>query len=302
MNLETLLDQPHLSVLAPPADADLACIHDTIAHKAVVSGRDELEDLLGRLLALGKRDVAPKTLDLIAHAKAGSGLLELGSWTLDASNPVVASYFRELADQNVLPRLGVHSVRLLGSLSGDTAVGQWTICALADILGLEVYGTKNLVFARHFGASGFLDANARMFVRSSDLRSTREMPSTQPLLVGDTVPRALDVDALPRASLPELSATRGPRRFASADDAAALLRLVRRTAACAMPGLLLAPHCEVLLPSTAPGTYHAVHVMLDGAYLKIFVDGPTRPAMYYAVTKPRELFALVEAMPQAAAG
>src|SRR5262249_1003229 len=143
MTAASLLDQHHLSVISNAPDSDLDRIRDTIVHKAVVGGRDDLEMLLCQLLAQPCGAETPKTLDLIAQTATDASLLVLGSWLVDLSSRVVSSYFRELVEHNVMPRLGIHAVRLLGSLTADARIGQWTICALSDLLGVEVYGTRN---------------------------------------------------------------------------------------------------------------------------------------------------------------
>lgn len=298
MNLEVLLDQPHLSLISAPADAELARIGATIAHPAPIASRAELEELFGKLLAARRRSEQPKTLDLIGHSAPGSCLLTLGTWRIDASNPVVSSYFRELADHEVLPRLGVHAVRLIGSLTADTPVGQYTICTLSEILGLEVYGAKNVIYATHFREAGFADDRSYFLSRASDLR--REPPSSQPLIVGDPTPRVLDVDALPAQDIGALAPAAWPRRFATREQAAELLGLVRRGDGRAMPGLLAEPVCELALPGPNPGTFHIAQVVLDGAWIRVYHDGPDQPAVCYSVGAPRELLALVDQLPSSA--
>jgi hypothetical protein len=298
MSLDTLpelLHQKQLTIIATPApgDADAALVHDTLAHKAVVTGRADLEDLFCRLLAAAavQKTVTPKTLDLVGPAVGPTQLLALGSWVIDGSSAIVTSYFRELAEQDVLPRLGIHTIRLIGSLTAETGVGQWTVCALSDILGVEVHGARNLLFAEHFTPAGF--AAPRLLVASSDLRSTREAPSNQPLLTGIPATRALDVDSLPAVDLGTLGAAPHPRKVATAVSSRALLSHVRRASATTMPGLLLAPTAEVLLPSGNAGAYHSLEIVLDGTYVKVRGEGGP---YYYGVDKPRDLVTLVDAL------
>lgn len=296
MDLDGVLDQPHLSLLSAPRDPELARIGAVIRHAVPIASRADLEELLGHLLRTRRTREVPKTLDLIGHSTPGSHLIELGSWQLDARNPIVSSYFRELAEHDVLPRLGVHAVRLIGSLSADTPEAQFTICTLSEILGLEVFGTKNVIFATHFDANGFTDDRGYYLARASDLR--REPPSTQPLLAGDPSPRGLDVDALPALPLEELGAARWQRRFASQAAAHTILGLAHRHAGRSMPGMLAAPTCELVLPSNTPGRYHLAHVLLEGSWLRVYHDGPDAPGVCYAITRPRELIALVDELPQ----
>ena len=94
----------------------------------------------------------PKTLDLVGHATPAS-LLDLGGWVLDRCNPTVTAFFRELADHDVLPRLGISSIRLLGCGTASTQRARDTIVALTDIIGLPVLGTTSVVHAGHFRAA-----------------------------------------------------------------------------------------------------------------------------------------------------
>lgn len=50
-----------------------------------------------------------------------------------------------------------------------------------------------------------------------------------------------------------------------------------------MPGLLTTPVCELALPSAVPGAYHIAHVLLDGAFLRFYPDGPTAPGVVYPI-------------------
>src|SRR5262249_32524319 len=156
-------------VMTRSTDAELLRVAAQLERKVLVDGRGDLETLFGVLLALGAPPT-PKTLDLIGHSTPGKSLLAIGDFVIDAAKPTVTAFFRELAEQNVLPRLGIHAVRLLGCVTADTGHARWTICTLSDILGLEVFGTKDLVFSAHYGAQGFHPELRSMLVCASDLR------------------------------------------------------------------------------------------------------------------------------------
>ena len=295
MTTEAALDRPHLSLLSVPDDPELARVADAIGDAMPVGSRAELEEVFGRLLAARRKQEVPKTLDLIGHSTPSSHLVALGAWQIDARNPVVVSYFRELADHDVLPRLGVYAVRLIGSFTADTPEAQFTVCTLSEILGLEVFGTKNVIFASHFGAGGFTDDRGYYLARASDLR--REPPSAQPLIAGEPAARDLDLDALPAQPL-GLGAGRWTRRFASQTATGPILGLVRRHEGRAMPGLLAAPVCELALPGGTPGQYRLAHVLLDGSWLRVYHEGPDAPGACYPVAQPRELLEMVDALPE----
>src|SRR5438094_7148983 len=97
-------------------------------------------------------------------------MLMLGDWIIDATRPGVTAFFRELADNDVLPRLGVHALRLIGCQTADSGLGRATICTLSDILGLEVYATTKLIYSAHYDHQGFRDDCTHALVCASDVR------------------------------------------------------------------------------------------------------------------------------------
>jgi hypothetical protein len=131
--------------------------------------------------------------------------------------------------------------------------------------------------------------------------SAAELQGEAPPLLGSLrasrYPRLLDVDALPDGP-PSARAPEWPRRVATAEAARELLRLVNRTAGAELPGLAAAPTCELLLPSAAPGRYHAAEVMFGGALLRVYPDGPHGPGVVYTVEDPPALRAIVDRLPR----
>jgi hypothetical protein len=295
MDVSALLAQSHLSVITRDADAELARIQELIEPKVMVGGRVDLEELFGRLLGAGAPPT-PKTLDLIGHSTPEISLLSLGAWVIDAASSTVTAFFRELADLEVLPRLGVRAIRLLGCQTAETGRGRATICKLAEILGLEVLGTRQLLYSAHYDERGFRDESEHLLTSSSELR--RDPGEASVSLQASPYPRFLDVDALPASPL-GTHRQPWPRRIATAGAARDLLRLVRRAAGAEMPGLLAAPRCEIALPSPSPGWYHLAQVLLDGAFVRVYPDGTHRPGVVFPVDEPRALRALVDLLPAA---
>jgi hypothetical protein len=283
-----LLSRSQLSVISAEADHELDGIAQKIASSVRIDGRGELEGLFGRLLAVrdGVKTIAQKTLDLIGHSTAGSSLLVLGSWVIDAANPTVKAFFRELADHDVLPRLGIHAVRLLACRTISTGPAAATVCALADILGVEVFGTHHLLYNVHYDDHGFRSAWEFLLEGSSDVRRATHEPVVVPQ--ADRWPRTLDIDALPVAPLAPRVA-RWPVRVATAGAARRILQLIRRDAGAHMPGLLATPTCELALASATPGAYHLVHVLLDDAFMRFYPDGIGAPGVVYPVEEPHAL-------------
>jgi hypothetical protein len=292
MDLSAFLVQPRLSVMTRHADAELARIQELVEHKVLVDGRGDLEELLGRLLAEAEAlRPAPKTLDLIGHATPERSLLALGDWVIDAARPTVMAFFRGLADLEVLPRLGVRAVRLLGCQTAGTKEGRATICKLSEILGVEVLGTRALIYSAHYGARGFAAHAEHLLVSSGELRRAPGEPPGS--IQASRSPRLLDIDALPASPLPAHRRP-WPRHVASSELARDLLRLVRRSAGAELPGLLAQPSCEIALPSAKPHWYHLAQILLDGELFRVYPEGDRGTGVVYPVDDPPALRALVQ--------
>ena len=287
-----LLSRPRLSVISAELDRELAGTARRITSSVRVRGRIELEALFrGLLAACSAAAVTPKTLDLFGHSTASGSLLRLGDWVIDAAQPAVTAFFRELADHDVLSRLGIHAVRLLACKTAATQQGRSTICALADILGVEVFGTTHLLYDAHHDEHGFRDAWSFLLVAARDLRS-----ATCQAGVGSAAmrwPRVLDVGALPALPLTPWHGS-WPRRIATTAAATAILRLVLHDAGARMPGPPPAPACELALPSSTRDAYHIAHVLLDSAFLRFYPDGASAPGVVYPVLDARALRSVVD--------
>ena len=282
------LSRPQLSVITSTGDVELAKLQTVFDHGFTVSGRCELESFLGQLLA-STAAPAPKTLDLIGHTIAGK-LLSIGDWVIDASSARVRAYFRELADLEVMTRLGIHSVRLLGCMTAESTSGRRTICTLSEILGIEVFGTRDLIFADHYRDSGF--SADELLACSSDLRREFVEPR-RPILAG---PRTLDLDSMPASPVERSADRQWPLRVATQGQARALLMHIDRRNGTAMPGLLATPACELALPSHREDTYHRLELLLDGELVRIY--DATGTGLVYAVDDPDALEILVENIPR----
>jgi hypothetical protein len=286
------LARPHLTVMTRIVDAELARIQNMLEHVVLVDGRGDLERELCNLLVGAPADPTAKTLDLVGHSCAGTNQLLLGDWLIDGSHRAVKAFFRGLADNEVLPRLGVYAVRLLGCQTADTEAARATICRIADILGVEVYGThRQLLYSGHYNEAGFRDDCAHMLIGANDLRhEVAESTVTRPT---EPFRRVLDIDALPTTPL-------GPgasRRFATSYAAREILQLIRRDDGAQMPGLQAAPRYDLALPSTKPGWYHQLQVLLDGEFVRVYPDGEASPGVVFPVDDPVLLRVLVEALP-----
>lgn len=289
--MTNLLSQAHLSILAQPTDGELRCIANIVEHCIIVDGRSELERALGSLLAHGVPPTA-KTLDLIGHSTPGPSLLSLGEWVIDIANPTVSAYFRELADHDVFGRLGITALRLLGCRTAETSAARATIVGLAELLGIDVYGTRGILFASHYTARGFSDDHRYLLVSNHELVAEQVLPEAR----FETWPQVLDIDTLPSSS--EIAPTGPwPHRVVSEADMAKVLRHVRRHDGALMPGLLAAPQCELVFPGHSPGTFRRAQVVLDGEFVRFYPRGDREPGILFAVDDPHSMLALVGSLP-----
>jgi hypothetical protein len=282
----------HLSFIATRRDAELERTYQALSRAFAVDGRGELGEALGEILATSVPE-ARTTLDLIGHSVPGSSLLRLGDWVIDAAQASVIAFFRELADHRVLERIGVQAVRLLGCDTAGTDRARWAICALSDVLGVEVFGTTNLVHAAHYEPTGFSDQHRYLLVGSTELRARAISPPKRD--IGPRHPRALDLDTLPTEALP-VEPPSWPVRLPSRAETHQLLRLVRRRDGAEMPGLLSAPYCELALPSEAPDRYYRAQVVLDGEFIRFYPHGSAQAGVVYPVDDAVALRAIVDAI------
>lgn len=289
-----LLAGPHLSVVSAEPDAVLQGIARTIGRVVTVDGPAALDAALSHLADEAARTpgAATRTLDLIGHTRTAASLLSLGNWVIDAEDPTTVAVFRGLADRAVLPRLGIHALRLLGCHSAGSERGRDTICRLAELLGVEVAGMRELLHVGHCGPGGFRDEWSFLLIRASGLCAP---PAAPP---GDPGPRVLELAALPAIAL-EAHAAPCPRRFAGEDEAHRILALVRRTAGACMPGAPAPPSVELALPLPRAEAYHLAHVVLGGSFLRLYPDGMARPGVVFPVDDREALHRIIADLPAA---
>ncbi|MET9338931.1 hypothetical protein [Nonomuraea sp. NPDC003804] len=159
---------------APPASLNIAspdCAEAFFAGRIArcvnlqhAGSLSELRDVLERRL---DQAVSPATLDLIGHSTRGHRLLRLGDTPIDMLDPVVARFFRTLAQDRLLPRLQIVAVRLLGCETAVTDAGRRTLRMLAHTLEIPVSGTGKPLLKSHSTAGGFDPAFAHILVDAS---------------------------------------------------------------------------------------------------------------------------------------
>ena len=139
----------------------------TLRHAASLA---ELRQVLDHCLDDPAR---PITLDLIGHATRGHRLLRLGDTPINMLDPDVAGFFATLARDQMLTRLHVTAVRLLGCETAGTDAGQRTVRMLAQTLRLPVFGTTKPLLKTHSNSAGFDPAFAHILIEAAALTSTR---------------------------------------------------------------------------------------------------------------------------------
>jgi hypothetical protein len=287
-----LLTRPRISIVTSHPDAEVARLQALLGDHLHADGRNVLEQVLGQLTRAAE-DLypAPKTLDLIGHATA-DGLLRIGDWVIDGHSPVVTAFFRNIADAEVLPRIGATSLRLLGCSTAVTPRARGTLRILSELLGMEVYGTVGPIYSLHYDAAGFSHHWRFMLSEASE---ARDEPARDSPAAALPTRRTLDIDGLPSVPITEVRAW--PRHIISHDTARAVLELVDRSAGAQMPGLLAIPSHDLALPAHRDGDCHLAEVILDGQFLRVYPDGDDQPGIVYPVSAPDVLFELLSDAP-----
>jgi hypothetical protein len=138
-----------------------------VRHAASLAG---LREVLDRCLDGAAQ---PVTLDLIGHSTRGHRLLRLGATAIDMLDRHVAGFFHALAHDQLLTRLHVTAVRLLGCETAVTEAGQRTIRMLSHTLRIPVFGTTKPLLKSHSNAAGFDPAFAHILIEATALTVSR---------------------------------------------------------------------------------------------------------------------------------
>jgi hypothetical protein len=155
-----------LNVISPDAEG---LFFGPVARCADLHRASSLGDLRAVLERLPDGPASPLTLDLIGHSTRDHHLLRLGDDRVDMLDAAVARFFRSVADERLLPRLGVVAVRLLGCETAVSNCGRRTLRLLSRTLGLPVFGATRPLMKSHYDERGFNPAFAQVLVEASAL-------------------------------------------------------------------------------------------------------------------------------------
>ena len=112
-------------------------------------------------------------ISLIKCQRSGSLLgvqeLYLGDDRIDMLDPVVARFFRSIANDCLLPRLEVVALRLLGCETAVSPTGKRTLRLLARTLRVSIFGSLKPLMKSHYDKLGFNPAFARILVEASEV-------------------------------------------------------------------------------------------------------------------------------------
>ena len=159
-------DESHPSTFISP---DAEELFGAVARCADLHRANSLSDLRTVLEGRLGGPTSPITLDLIGHSTRDHHLLRLGDDRIDMLDPVVARFFRSIADDHLLSRLDVTAVRLLGCETAVSASGQRTLRLLRRTLGVPVFGAIRPLMKSHHDELGFNPAFAHILVEASEL-------------------------------------------------------------------------------------------------------------------------------------
>lgn len=158
-----------LNIISPDAEG---LFFGAVARCANLQRASSLDDLRAVLERRLDGPASPMMLDVIGHSTRDRHLLRLGDDRVDMLDPVVARFFRAVADAHLLPRLGVAAVRLLGCETAVSSGGQRTLRLLARTLGLPVFGATRPLMKSHYDERGFNPAFTRVLVEGSALNQS----------------------------------------------------------------------------------------------------------------------------------
>ena len=256
---------------------------DALRYKLVAGSSDELRLLFQDLLAC-HAEPTQKTLDLIGHSTTAYSLLTLGHWVIDGEDPEGLTFWRELATDHVLPRLGITAIRLLGCATALGRRGRATMHALAEVLAVPVYGTIDLVTSSCYGPGGFAPER-RYLLRSNRQLERRASPE-----------HARQTTQVARAPSPSCPRPGRDTRVATAAQARRILDLLQLDRGAPIVGAH-SPNCEISVQASPQQTTEHLEILWEGRLVCVRSHGSGSRAIAYPVSDHHALVRLVDRLP-----
>lgn len=284
-----------INVASDEEDPQLDYIRERIDDELTAGSREELEQRLSSVAG------STGVVDLVCHSTADECHLRLNAWVVDWDNPTVRTYFRTVGKAR-LRALGVKQLRLIGCRTATTEAAWNTILEIANALGdeIEVFGTKGLVYGRHFDKSGYIGGRLvgsrdRHFRPTSGAEIAGAASGAVPKL---RLPAAARVSGIPfdlsrlkpesATSVHAEPPTTWSRVTVPVDWRKRLSELVRPSPAWRLPGLLTSPLKELILPNPSGPSVSKVEVLFRHELVRVYLRDRRHP-LVYRVKSPGEL-------------
>lgn len=226
---------------------------------------------------------ARRYLDLIGHAVTADNVLQLGRSILRfegtpaqrAADPVHVA-FSAIANQQLLPQLGIQTVRLIGCRTASTPVGTRALQELRTLLGVQVEGCFDLITLEEFSTTRFTGTTVAGYPNETHERVYLPMdPSIEPFGVTYSRNRASRAERAVIVGREDVEAVKAQVKAA-----------LEGGARSATPGLLARPSVQVYFPVTgaAADDFDSFEVLFDHEYVRVHRADAT-PLVYEVVDK-----------------
>jgi hypothetical protein len=258
----------HVNVISRPGgDPQLQKIAARIKHdEHVVASLDDLAAVIDRIAG------EPATLDLTGHSSGNANhQLKLGRTVITTSDPVIADFFRDRRD--ALHERGVTAMRLLGCCTAESSQAQQTIVELSRLVDLPVFGAVTVLSYREYDAYGFARSSDVLLVDQDHLGPIPECPLDADESVAAIKPADIvTVDAIPSVGWPVLVV---PPEI----DATPLFALFAGRAGISLPGILVEPDVEIVVPA-GDRSWRTVQVLFGGRFVRVYPTGHPDGVLY----------------------
>jgi hypothetical protein len=215
-------------------------------------------------------------LDLIAHSTDVEYLLQLGRWTLNPNdtNPKLTEVFKALHEP--LRELGVKQIRLLGCQTAMSELARKALLAIQSVFNgeIQVYGTSEPLFCRHFDRDGFTATD--LLVPASPAGKDFDFATWwRRMLNQDPVSRRLKLESLPEVTRDERPQSRWDVKILQGQlQTDELVKHVQLDKGRSLPGMLTVPSLELRIPVDPAGkVYRRVEVLFNGELMRAYPSG-----------------------------